>query len=600
MKLFSKSSHLFGEALSVASAPSLAQQANCGPGSPCATTTMDGKQLPPPPQEFEGKIGRNAAQSTPSLLRNPRLYQRCMVRIGLTLLVAGLSGCGSGGSGPISGPPIGGDSPTIATVQIDPSATAQAISPNFMGIAQDIAETSDLVGTATCNETCTSNMNPIYKQLIGNLVLYGNGPMLIRLLGDIGDSSDPDHYDRPHLAPLWQLHQDLGVRFFAGVDFKDNDTQTAHDEAAALVAVLPGDALQGIELGNEPDLYKPPVRDSGWDYNEYLAEYPAFASAILAASGGVKLAAPVWSSSVKYGFMPSLNDFVTSAEVPTPTLSMVVIHHYSGNPGERPDYLLTQAAVCGDTQPYSGPGGCQGQIGDVRQYVPTAQQYGLPLRIGELNSINNKGQDGVSNSFSSALWAMDISFAYAQDGVSGVNFFNAHSNPNDLHYYSPFDFTYSGGKYSVHDINPLYYGMLMFAQAVQSSAQLLPITLSQNGTIIYNITAWATIDSGNTIRLLLLNKDVNASGNVTVSLTGYGNATITRLMAPLYSSKKGLTIGCLEDGQPAGQTFDGTPDGTLQGIPCSETVEPVDGVYTVSLPNVGAALVTIEPEPGVQ
>src|SRR5664280_226804 len=42
-----------------------AQQTSCAPGSPCATTTIDGKQLPPPPPKFEGKIGRNTAQSTP-------------------------------------------------------------------------------------------------------------------------------------------------------------------------------------------------------------------------------------------------------------------------------------------------------------------------------------------------------------------------------------------------------------------------------------------------------------------------------------------------------------------------------------------------------
>ncbi|HEX3456578.1 MAG TPA: arylsulfatase, partial [Candidatus Baltobacteraceae bacterium] len=35
------------------------------PGSPSATITIDGKQLPPPPPKFEGKIARNAAQSTP-------------------------------------------------------------------------------------------------------------------------------------------------------------------------------------------------------------------------------------------------------------------------------------------------------------------------------------------------------------------------------------------------------------------------------------------------------------------------------------------------------------------------------------------------------
>ncbi|HUJ36646.1 MAG TPA: arylsulfatase [Hyphomicrobium sp.] len=43
----------------------LAQQTTGVPGSPSATTTIDGAQLPSPPQKFEGKIERNAAQSTP-------------------------------------------------------------------------------------------------------------------------------------------------------------------------------------------------------------------------------------------------------------------------------------------------------------------------------------------------------------------------------------------------------------------------------------------------------------------------------------------------------------------------------------------------------
>src|SRR5215831_19450615 len=45
--------------------PTLAQQVTGSPGSPSATTTIEGSKLPPPPQEFKGKIGRNAAQSTP-------------------------------------------------------------------------------------------------------------------------------------------------------------------------------------------------------------------------------------------------------------------------------------------------------------------------------------------------------------------------------------------------------------------------------------------------------------------------------------------------------------------------------------------------------
>lgn len=46
--------------------PSMAQQTTGVPGSPGATTTIDGRYLPPPPQPFQGEIGLNAAQSKPA------------------------------------------------------------------------------------------------------------------------------------------------------------------------------------------------------------------------------------------------------------------------------------------------------------------------------------------------------------------------------------------------------------------------------------------------------------------------------------------------------------------------------------------------------
>src|SRR6516225_7328271 len=49
----------------LASEPAPAQVVTGTPGSPAATTTIEGNQLPPPPQKFEGKIERNSAQSTP-------------------------------------------------------------------------------------------------------------------------------------------------------------------------------------------------------------------------------------------------------------------------------------------------------------------------------------------------------------------------------------------------------------------------------------------------------------------------------------------------------------------------------------------------------
>jgi arylsulfatase A-like enzyme len=47
------------------SAPATAQQATNTPGSPGATTTIDGSYLPPPPQRFRGEVDTNAVQSKP-------------------------------------------------------------------------------------------------------------------------------------------------------------------------------------------------------------------------------------------------------------------------------------------------------------------------------------------------------------------------------------------------------------------------------------------------------------------------------------------------------------------------------------------------------
>jgi arylsulfatase A-like enzyme len=51
--------------LLIAYAPAGAQQTTGVPGSPSATTTIDGNYLPPPPPKFGGKVGLDAAQSKP-------------------------------------------------------------------------------------------------------------------------------------------------------------------------------------------------------------------------------------------------------------------------------------------------------------------------------------------------------------------------------------------------------------------------------------------------------------------------------------------------------------------------------------------------------
>jgi hypothetical protein len=49
----------------VCAAPATAQEITGVPGSPSATTTIDGKQLPPPDPKFGGVIKEKASESTP-------------------------------------------------------------------------------------------------------------------------------------------------------------------------------------------------------------------------------------------------------------------------------------------------------------------------------------------------------------------------------------------------------------------------------------------------------------------------------------------------------------------------------------------------------
>jgi hypothetical protein len=459
----------------------------------------------------------------------------------------------------------------IAGVQVNPVATTTPIAPNFLSIGMQMGDTTSMVGTSS------SNVNPIFEQLLKNLTQYANAPLLVR---DLADEQNVGDYTQGNLGAVAQVGQDLGAQFFIGVDFGDDDLTTATGQARQLAAALPGSELQAIELGNEPDLYgNSGERPAGWDYGEYLSEYQQFAPALITASGGVKISAPVWAG-LSSNWMSNLESFISGEDS---TIAVATVHHYSGtacNGATEPaDYLLTEPAVDGDTQPLTGPVG-------IPAYLPAAQTAAIPFRIGELNSINCGGQLGVSNSFSSALWAMDIAFSYAHVGVSGVNFFSP-GDPNQADAYTPFDFTVTegsgGNTYSVRNINPLYYGLLMFAQTAQNKAQLLPVSLTTQA----NIKAWATIDGTQTIRLLLLNKDESSSGAISVSLTGYGQATLTRLMAPSYSSNTGVTLG--------GQTFDGSTDGTAQGAAYSEIAQAANGVYTVAMPAISAALLTIQP-----
>src|SRR5262249_27983072 len=93
-----------------------------------------------------------------------------------------------------------------------------------------------------------------------------------------------------------------------------------------------------------------------------------------------------------------------------------------------------------------------GLAAQVAPAARAAQSRGVPVRLDETNAVSCGGEQGVSDTFATALWSVDFLFQLARIGVYGVNF-----NTIPSTFYSPFSFSTAGNQWSA-SVHPLYYG----------------------------------------------------------------------------------------------------------------------------------------------
>lgn len=445
----------------------------------------------------------------------------------------------------------------LGSATVDATKPGIQIPATYMGLSHEWDGPAVLMGQP-------GNTNPIYRQLVKNLLAYGAGPIVIRIGGNSTDSTGEPTANT--VAPMAQLATDIGAKFTLGVNLGSDNAQLAVDQAKDYVANMPEGSLDAVEIGNETDLYyENGHRPSSYTFSDYFADFATWRGQIQPLlPKGVKLMGPSWALKES---LPNLPAFLAQEQK---NLSIVSQHYYgsgagTGNPS---NYLLQDSAATKGAQAMASS-------------VVLVHNAGLPFRIGEMNSIAGGGQSGVSDAFASALWSVDTLFEFANVGVDGVNFHGI-SSPYALF---TCNFAISGGKttFWLTSVRPEYYGLLLFQQATANGAKLLPVTLTTQA----NLKVWATLDSKGVVRVVLINKDQTAQGVVNISLSGLGSALVTRLIAPSYQSTSGVTIG--------GQTFDGSLDGTIQGTAQSEVVTPVGGVYSVAVSPTSAAVLTVQP-----
>ena len=449
---------------------------------------------------------------------------------------------------------------TLATIV--PNTTAGSPMPaGFLGLYNEWWCAQNVMGSTA------TGVNTVYRKLISNLTAYNTGTLNYRVGGDSTDKTTEPISTTA--VPFAQLSAAVPVDFDLGVNLGSDNVALAVDQANAYISQMPTGSLQYIEIGNEPNFYASHgLRSPSYTYTDYLADDTNWNDHLTPVlPPGVKLMGPAWST------YQSPADAATFLANQPSAFGAYSIHYYAAasTPVPAADYLLTSAAAT--TLP-----------SNVAGSVPEVHAAGAVYRIDEIGTQSGAGTAGLSNGFQSALWSLDVMFGLAQVGVDGVNWQTSPGNVSAPFVFNVTAVTSTTNSYALQSVSPLYYGLLLFQQATANQAKLVPVTVTTGA----NVTAWATLDSTeDEERVVILNKDEANSGKVALNAPGYTSATVTRLLAPSYSSTSGVTLG--------GQTFDGSSDGSIQGTLTQETYTSSNGQFEINMPTVSGAMVVLKP-----
>jgi hypothetical protein len=485
------------------------------------------------------------------------------------LLVAALVLIGPRGSGPGragGGTPGPRGAPATATAVTVTWRAVRTIPAGFVGLSME------LDGLTTAGGPI-GPFDPVLAQLIRNLS-PGARPVL-RIGGDSTDWSwwpirgvRPPPGLRYSLTPAWlrevrDLAQATDARLIVGINLQSGSRRVAGTEAREVVDGIGRRWILGLEPGNEPELYRtlPALTRSGTADNTGQ-RFAAFARTYSRVTGGLPAVALAGPSVGSDKWLPYLSRFLRAE----PRVRLVTVHRYplkhcGSGARNSVDGLLT------------GPAS-DGLARSLRASVKAAHTSGRALRVDEINSVSCGGEAGVSDTFASALWALNTLFAMARVGVDGVN---VHTRPYSLS--QLFSLSRSGSVWRAV-VRPVYYGLLTFALAAPAGSRLLRV--SQPGT--RGLHVWATRTPAGVVHVVLINETLRRR-TVDVRLPVPATMSRTVLQASSLGASGGVTFG--------GQSFSPvTTTGVLAGAQRVGTAGRVKGALRVPVPPASAVMLS--------
>jgi len=373
--------------------------------------------------------------------------------------------------------------------------------------------------------------------------------------------------DLADLRRLRRLAARSDWRVLLTIGLAHYEPRTAAREAAAARSVL-GRWLAGIEVGNEPDSYaRHAFRPLPWSYAQYDAEVRSYRRAIASVAPGIALAGPGVSGSAAFRRWGP-------AEALQQRPALLTGHHYP---------LGCHAVPRPSIQELLSARTRRGESGSLASYRSVSRASAIAFRIDETNSVSCGGRPGISNTFASALWAVDYIAEAMSAGASGINF---QGNPANCRGYSPMCASSPErlARGALH-AQPEWYALLLTRTLV--GGRPLRTTITSPGWA--NVAVTTLLARGGGLQFVIVENDPPGAGGAALRLRvggGLRRASVLALSAPSPNARSGVELG----GRAVGS------HGSLPGALTQRQISARGGVVALTVPPSSAALVTVAPE----
>lgn len=483
--------------------------------------------------------------------------------------------------------------PATLTVTVDANASGPAIPDDYLGLSFETgALERDNHVTGYFLDVANADVVGIFRQLGLRSLRIGGATvdMSSIVVPPVGPGGVKDFTG---IDKMFAFAKAVGAKVIYSLRLLDG---VANDDAEVAAHVWQSHAaeLDSFAIGNEPDWksYHYPPAGTGPDpeivyYKAstpgkgYLEKWRRFATAVSAAAPGARLSGPDtgsnWPIQLAAPYQPTIDttwqgktwtaNFGEDAKAWTfpnnSSLPYVTLHDYPGQAITWTESGQTHALAANDAI-----GGMLSRTWTATYYPALYQASATPAlpagvgyRFTEANPFTG-ALDGVSDSFASALWALDYLHWWAARGCRGVNFHNQQWGSNGT-------ISYDGTSYAVL---PIGYGIKAFDLGGRGESRAVNVS-----THPLNLTAYAVAKGGD-LYVTIINKEHGTGArDATVTVVPNGIAAPSATAIVLTSGKVGdasVTKATLGDATIAKNgAWTGTwKPATCAGTACQVTV----------------------------